>query len=141
MIEFDRTQRGFGIGKFSDRYGEECSIQDSSLATERAIWLGVANPKPQLLVPGKGWATVPLPDGAHISARMHLTVPLARELMILLQRFIDRGTITPDEGEEGSVDLRIKLCEYCDSQYAQDEEGSDPSFCSDDCRKAAVEGE
>lgn len=35
------TQRGFSIIRFLDRYGQECSLQESSLATEPAVWLGV----------------------------------------------------------------------------------------------------
>jgi hypothetical protein len=43
MLEVIKTSRGFGLIKFSDRYGQHCSLQESSLATEGAIWLGVDN--------------------------------------------------------------------------------------------------
>ena len=42
------SQRGFYYHEFTDMYGEKCSIQDSSLATEPAIWLGCdENTKPE----------------------------------------------------------------------------------------------
>lgn len=72
MIDMDKTNRGFGRGSFIDRYGEKCSIQDSSLATEECIWLGVD------------------------SNRMHLTVEMAQELIVVLQRFVETGSV----GEE-----------------------------------------
>ena len=44
-MEIERNQRGFEVGKFTDLFGEKCSIQKSSLATDDAIWLGIDNPK------------------------------------------------------------------------------------------------
>lgn len=38
---WEKTARGFRLGTFRDRYGQECSIQESSLAGEYATWLGV----------------------------------------------------------------------------------------------------
>ena len=37
-----RTERGFEIITFHDRYNQACSLQQSSLAFEDAIWLGIA---------------------------------------------------------------------------------------------------
>ena len=37
-----RTQRGFEIITFHDHYNQACSLQQSSLAFEDAIWLGIA---------------------------------------------------------------------------------------------------
>jgi hypothetical protein len=68
-VELNATGRGFSRGEFTDLYGEPCSIQDSSLATDDAIWLGAdAN-------------------------RMHLSRAHAVALLPLLQRFVDTGTI------------------------------------------------
>lgn len=40
MTDFERTQRGFAIyGRTRDRVGTEVRIQQSSLATEPAIWV------------------------------------------------------------------------------------------------------
>ena len=33
------TERGFEVIKFQDRNGEQCSLQASSLATERVAWM------------------------------------------------------------------------------------------------------
>ena len=43
-MEINKSQRGFGIGEFKDLNSQKCSIQQSSLATEDAIWLGIDNP-------------------------------------------------------------------------------------------------
>ncbi|WP_197094662.1 hypothetical protein [Microvirga massiliensis] len=69
-IELKRTDRGFVIGEFTDRYGAKCSIQDSSLAGEACIWLGTEN-------------------------RMHLTQGMAAALIPLLQRFVAHGDLRP----------------------------------------------
>jgi hypothetical protein len=45
MKNLEKNQRGFDCGKFTDLYGEECSIQKSSLATSDTIWLGIDKPK------------------------------------------------------------------------------------------------
>jgi hypothetical protein len=36
-----KTARGFSMIEFGDLYGNDCSIQKSSLATADAIWLGL----------------------------------------------------------------------------------------------------
>lgn len=87
------TERGFQRADFTDRYGEACSIQESSLATEDAIWLGVNDPRPKVCVPGEGWKEVPLPEGTFFSGRMHLTREQVAELIPLLQRFVDTGRL------------------------------------------------
>ena len=81
-IDLKPTSRGFLRGEFADRYGEKCSIQESSLATEAAIWLGCDH------------ETVD-DKGRQCGARMHLTQDLAAELIPLLQRFVDTGSLMP----------------------------------------------
>ena len=71
-IELHRTPRGFRLGTFMDRYGISCSIQESSLATEPALWLGTDDN-------GQG--------------RMHLTRTMARELSELLAHFAEHGVL------------------------------------------------
>ena len=66
------TQRGFRYIRFDDRYGSKCSLQESSLATEHCIWLGV--------------------NGV---SRMHLTQDMALDLLPLLHYFVDTGFL-PD---------------------------------------------
>jgi hypothetical protein len=71
------TARGFRIGTFRDRYGQACSIQESSLATEDAIWLG--------------------PD----PCRMHLTREQVRGLVHVLSDFLADGNLRAQfEGQQ-----------------------------------------
>lgn len=97
-MEIQRTGRGFSRGEFTDYYGEQCSIQQSSLACIDAIWLGVNNPTPKVLVPGTGWQTVSMPEGTLLSGRMHLTQEMCAELIPLLQRFVDTGLLAKKGG-------------------------------------------
>lgn len=81
--EIYRTPRGLRRADFKDRYDEDCSIQDSSLATEDCIWLGCN-------------------EGTHhlgtCIARMHLTREIAKDLIPLLQYFVDHGRLPrPDD--------------------------------------------
>lgn len=96
-----RTERGFNIANFTDRYGVSCSIQESSLATEACIWLGCDDANPQMFVPnGKptAWRPLPLPElppGGDFSfnTRMHLSQDQVAELIPLLQHFVDTGEL------------------------------------------------
>lgn len=78
MGELRPTQRGFARAEFTDRYGNACSIQKSSLATEDAIWLGCD-------------------EGRHVGgqclARMHLTQEMVAALLPLLHRFVETGEL------------------------------------------------
>ena len=87
------TQRGFGRIDFVDRYSQSCSIQESSLASERAIWFGVNDAVPQVLVSGQGWTKVEFPEGTLFSTRMHLTQEQINELLPILQYFADHGEL------------------------------------------------
>lgn len=101
-MELHKTQRGFKKITFNDRYAEGCSIQESSLATEAAIWLGIEDANPQMFIPyaNPAWKPLPLPtlpEGGHFafSTRMHLTQDLAEELIPILQHFVKTGYL-PD---------------------------------------------
>ena len=104
MIDIATNARGFKIGTFEDRYGAMCSIQESSLATEFAIWLGVNDIEPKIMardalelgIPIKqatGWVEYPIPDQVLITSRMHLTKKQAADLIPLLQKFVDTGEL------------------------------------------------
>ena len=86
-MELKRTLRGFVNADFTDLYGSECSIQDSSLATDDAIWLGVDH------INAKEWSTIVGVDPEKIPARMHLSREMVAELLPILQRFVDTGSI------------------------------------------------
>lgn len=64
-VAWGRTQRGFMLGEFRDLYGQDCSIQESSLATVNAIWFGVGG------------------------CRMHLTVDQVRGLVAILTQWTE----------------------------------------------------
>lgn len=92
------TKRGFVIFEFTDLYGEQCSLQESSLADKDAIWLGITDPEPKILASetlggGIGWVKYPMPKGVLTPSRMHLNRKTARELAELLLKFADTGEI------------------------------------------------
>ena len=76
IMKVKKTQRGFSLIEFLDRYKQKCSLQKSSLATEDAIWLGV-----DVDIEGKG------------SSRMHLTKKQVKAILPHLQRFVETGSI------------------------------------------------
>lgn len=70
-MQIEQTSRGFAIVKWRDRYQTECSLQESSLASEDCIWLGAGE------------------------IRMHLTKEMVSDLLPFLQRFAISGVIHP----------------------------------------------
>ena len=83
-LDFGKTGRGFGLIKFDDRYAQQCSLQDSSLATEPAIWFGVDNTGPQINGP-VGMKS----EEVHV--RMHLTQAMVQQLLPYLTKFAETG--------------------------------------------------
>ena len=107
--EMGFNARGFSRMDFTDRYGEQCSLQKSSLATEDAIWLGVNEPKliefcPTPRETDEAWFDVT--QGAmekvkhrpqnemYLSGRMHLTRDMVKILLPYLYNFVNRGELT-----------------------------------------------
>ena len=83
-LKKDKTGRGFGIYTFIDLYGQQCSLQDSSLASESAIWFGVdVNLK-----------------GEKIGERMHLTQEQVKALLPILTYFAKTGEYIKDFKKE-----------------------------------------
>jgi hypothetical protein len=78
MIKLKTTNRGFLRGEFKDLFGSDCSIQESSLAIQPALWLGV----------DKGFDEKERRPGGR---RMHLDQATARQLIEYLQRFVNTG--------------------------------------------------
>jgi hypothetical protein len=93
-MKFKPTARGFMAGAFKDRYGYWCSLQESSLATEACIWLGVAGPNPKIF-PGDntGWHDYQLPKNVQCTTRMHLTQAMVAKLLPALQHFVETGAL------------------------------------------------
>jgi hypothetical protein len=104
-IEITTNQRNFENGKFTDRNGYECSIQKSSSAEEDCIWLGIDNPKPQIMVKdahrlgiatpkNNGWVDFEIPKEVLLSTRMHLTRKQVKELLPILRQFVKNGELS-----------------------------------------------
>lgn len=96
------------MAEFTDHYDVPCSIQKSSLAFEDCIWLGVDDPKPQILSSDavklglrkrtyderdNGWVDFEIPKEVSIRTRMHLSREMVAELLPILQRFVETGEI------------------------------------------------
>lgn len=93
-MEIIQTQRGFSKGKFKDQYGLVCSIQESSLATEDCIWLGIDEPKLTVFDSNMGnYVVNDLPKNWRVDSRMHLTRKQVSDLLPLLQGFVDTGSL------------------------------------------------
>lgn len=81
-LEPKPSARGFLRADFVDMYGAECSIQESSLATEPALWLGANQGTHHHLTGG-------------CLARMHLTREMVADLLPHLHRFVETGRLAP----------------------------------------------
>jgi len=103
-IKTKKTNRGFALGEFTDRNGAKCSIQKSSLATEHAIWLGIDDADPQIMVSdahklgiptpsNNGWVKYDIPKEVLLNTRMHLTIKQAKALLPILQKFVETGEL------------------------------------------------
>ena len=98
-----KTNRGFELYEFKDRYDTPCSLQQSSLAFENAIWFGVDDAEPKVMLSElrlpcsqkelTGWVKYPLPEGVMLTTRMHLTQEQVKDLLPILQKFAETGEI------------------------------------------------
>lgn len=102
MITYEKTGRGFGRGEFRDWNGDECSIQESSIATENLIWLG------------QNKRTHHMGD---CLARMHLTRDMARALAIELMRFADTGSLLLAERPRRACSICMEVICECGEPY------------------------
>ncbi len=104
-VVISRTERGFALGEFFDAKGVACSIQNSSLATESAIWFGVEKANPQKLEEGILVAVKPPVDPIPIAGwpgmshdilyntRMHLTIRNIKTLIRNFEKFLETKTV------------------------------------------------
>ena len=89
----EKTNRGFEIIRFEDIYNVECSIQQSSLASYDALWVG-----------------------AH-ELRMHINKEMAIEIIEILQRWINTNHLKKCKSLlNKKAEFTIKLLK----QYADD---------------------
>lgn len=95
VMDITQTQRGFSLGEFIDRYGNKCSLQKSSLATEDAIWLGIDKPKLTIFEDSsKGkYIITEMPSNFDVDSRMHLTQDMVKELLPYLISFAETGEL------------------------------------------------
>lgn len=82
ILRFDRTNRGFARYDFEDLYGEACSLQASSLATDDAIWFGCNETKIHHVT------------GQSLGQRMHLNREQVAALLPILQHFVMTGEVS-----------------------------------------------
>lgn len=103
-LNSNKTERGFAHIEFIDRYGAKCSLQKSSLASEYAIWFGVDDANPKIMVSDanklgiptdayNGWIDYEIPKEVLLSTRMHLTQDMVKQLLPMLQRFAQTGEL------------------------------------------------
>lgn len=110
-FKYKRTDRNFAVVEFTDHYGVECSLQESSLASDEAVWLGPDKPNPRILVSDAvrlglptngehcGWVDYTMPKEVLTDTRMHLTRNQVKALLPILQQFADSGQLPTEEGE------------------------------------------
>lgn len=91
------TERGFSLYKFDDAYGAGCSLQKSSNIIPH-VWLGIDDADPQIMAKdtpegGVGWVKYPIPENVLLTTRMHLNKSQCKDLIKLLQEFVDTEEI------------------------------------------------
>jgi hypothetical protein len=113
------TPRGFTWFNFKDSYDNKCSLSESSNAETDCVWLGIT--KPGIIIQYKdaqaaglnlkkkypetnecGWCDLPLPKGAMVESRMHLTREQAKALARELNFFAKHGYL--DSKEDGDAE-------------------------------------
>lgn len=115
-MKVSKTNRGFEIAEFLDAYGKESSVQQSSaidLSSDDPdphgpgssfLWVGLTDSDPQILAKDAkahgveteettGWVKYPIPDCVSIATRMHLNREQVEDLVELLQRWLDTGSL------------------------------------------------
>lgn len=113
-MKVTQNTRGFMIGEFLDAYHSKCSIQESSSAMYDAIWLGINDADPKIMVSDairmgildadkrtgedrNGWMKYPLSDEVSLNTRMHLTQEMVQALLPTLQVFAETGQLLPTD--------------------------------------------
>lgn len=112
-MKYRKTSRGFELVEFSDTHGNECSVQESSAATVEGddngqgfLWIGIDDAKPQILATVaerlglplptgevSGWVPYPVHDDVMMTTRMHLNESQVRELVDVLNGWLNNGTL------------------------------------------------
>ena len=114
--EVTRTIRGFQRAEFPDANGHQCSVQASSVIddTERGyenpgssyLWIGPDEAEPRIMASQAasfgvttaettGLVPFPVPDEVFMTTRMHLSRDHVAELIVVLKRWLDTGSLEP----------------------------------------------
>lgn len=126
----ETTERGFAFVKFNDMNGVACKIQKSSIATDDAIWFGAEKIGLQEFVAFRqpAWQEVELEQNErhHYIANnsMHLSRDQLRELLPILQRFVETGEVLSGESVP-----RCSLCGEHHKSYSYEGLGMDIRTC------------
>lgn len=83
MMKKGETSRGFALLTFKDTYDKPCSIQESSLASYPAIWIGYDGDQEKHPVTGE-----------LMTCRMHLNKNMAKEIGLKLLEFAETGNFS-----------------------------------------------
>ena len=102
-MEIKCTSRGFSYYNFDEGNGKTCSIQESSAAEQAYIWLGCDEIGLKGFIPNgdPSWRDVTDEQMQEkfgfkyiiANNRMHLTQEQVKELIPILQKFVDTGSI------------------------------------------------
>jgi hypothetical protein len=99
-MERKETNRGFYYYEFEAKDGTKCSIQESSNAMEKCIWLGADEIGLKKFIPYQGWEDVELLEQDHpygithvANNRVQLNQETVAKLIPLLQKFVDTGEL------------------------------------------------
>ena len=107
------TARGFSRFEFTDRNDVECSLQESSFATEAAIWLGCNDADPRAFTAHVGWKKIELPENTVANTRMHLTQEQVKELLPFLTHFAETGELPENPIERNTMNAELNPLESC----------------------------
>ena len=108
------TGRDFAFIPFEDSNNAKCSLQTSSALHmyeadaegnrpwDYHLWIGCDVANPRVLIPGKGWSPIEVPEGTIFDTRMHLTPDQVRALIVHLQAWInsEQRSFIPQEVAE-----------------------------------------
>ena len=117
-----KTSRGFNVTEFTDCYDAKCSIKNSSLATEDAIWFGINKAQPMIMASkakklglktneNTGWIPYPIPEEVLISTHMHLTDKMVEDILPSLIEFCITGDIHGQSSKAEKLDFFDTLLE------------------------------
>jgi len=92
------TGRGFELIEFTDLYGAECSLQQSSL--EDALWFGPVDADPKIMASrtpegGTGFVPYHIPEDVLLNTRAHLSRSMVEGLVSHLQAWLQSGSMVP----------------------------------------------